>query len=87
MRKLGKSCVLLVFFFLFKIVNHGGRWGNTAQALTQWRHLVALHEATDALHWVMHPALHCRIRMVIKVASNLLAFFVIADYLFAHKLS
>jgi hypothetical protein len=48
---------------------------------------VASHEATDALHRAMRPALHRRIRMVIEVASNLLAFFVFADYLFAHKLS
>jgi hypothetical protein len=68
MQKLGRRCVLLVFIS-FKIVNHGGRRGNTAQALAQWRHLVALHEATDALHWVMRPALHCRIRMAIKIAS------------------
>jgi hypothetical protein len=48
---------------------------------------VASHEATDALHWAMRPASHHRIRMVIKIASVLLAFFVVADYLFAHKLS
>jgi hypothetical protein len=69
MRKLGKRCVFLVFFFLFEIVDHGGSWGNTAQALAQWRHLVALHEAMDALHWVMRPALHHRIRMAFKIAS------------------
>jgi hypothetical protein len=48
---------------------------------------VALHEATDALHRAMRSALHRCIHMVIKIASVLLAFFVIADYLFAHKLS
>jgi hypothetical protein len=84
---LAKSYVLLVFFFLFKIVDHGGYRDDSAQALAQWRHLVALHEATDALHWVMRPAFHSRICMVIKIASILLAFFVIADYLFAHTLS
>jgi hypothetical protein len=46
---------------------------------------VALHEAMDALHWAMRPTLHHHIHMVIKVASNSLAFFVIANYLFAHK--
>jgi hypothetical protein len=66
-QKLGKSCVLLVFFF--EIVNHGGRQGNTVQALAQWRHLVASHEATDVLHWAMCPASHRRIRMAIKIAS------------------
>jgi hypothetical protein len=48
---------------------------------------MASSEALDVLHWAMHPALHCRIRMVIKVASNSPAFFIVADYLFAHKLS
>ncbi len=69
MRMLGKSCVLLVFFFLFKIVDHGGCRSNTAQALAQWQYLVALHEATDALRWVMHPALHPPIHMAIEIAS------------------
>jgi hypothetical protein len=74
-------------FFLFKIVDHGGHRGNTAQALAWWRHLVALHEATDVLNQAMRPALHRCICMVIEVASNSFAFFVVADYLFAHKLS
>jgi hypothetical protein len=74
-------------FFLFEIVDHGSCRGNRAQALTQWRHLVASHEAMDALHWEMRPASHRRICMVIKIAGILLAFFIIADYLFAHKLS
>jgi hypothetical protein len=70
MRKLGKSCVLLEFFFVsFNIINHGGRRGSTAWALAQWQHLVASHEATDALHWAKHPALHRHIRMAIKIAS------------------
>jgi hypothetical protein len=41
----------------------------------------------DALHRAMRPASHCRICMVIKIATILLAFFVVADYLFARKLS
>jgi hypothetical protein len=69
MRKLGKSCVLLVFFFLFEIVDHDGCRGNMARALARWQHLVALHEVTDALHWAMRPALHHRIRMAFKIAS------------------
>jgi hypothetical protein len=69
MRKLGKNCVLLYFFISFKIVDHGGCQGNTARALAQWRHLVALHEATDALHPAMHPTLHHCICTAIKIAS------------------
>jgi hypothetical protein len=56
-------------FFFSEIVDHGGRWGNTVQALAQWQHLVALHEATDALNWAMCPTLHHRIRMAIKITS------------------
>jgi hypothetical protein len=82
---LDKSCVLLVFFFLFKIVNHGGRRGNTTQALARWQHLVALHEATDALHWVMHPASHRRICMVIEIASVRRVFFVVIDFVLDHN--
>ncbi len=67
--KLDKSCVLVVFFFLFEIVDHGGRRGDTARALARWQHLVALHEATDALHRSMRPALHDRICMASKIAS------------------
>ena len=86
-RKLDKSCVLVVFFFLFKIVDHGGRWGDTAWALARWRHLVALHEATDALHWAMRPALYRRIRMAIDIDSNLPAFFVVVDFVVGHNCS
>jgi hypothetical protein len=60
---------LLVLFCFFEIADHGGCQGNTAQALARWWHLVALHEATDALHWAMHPASHRRIRMAIEIAS------------------
>jgi hypothetical protein len=58
-----------VFFFIFEIIDHGGRQGNMAWALARWRHLVALHEATDALHQVMCPASHRCVRMAIKIAS------------------
>jgi hypothetical protein len=68
-RTLGKKYVLLVFFFLFEIVDHGSRRGDTARALAQWRHLVALHESTDALYKAMRPTSHQRICMAIKIAS------------------
>ncbi len=69
MRKLGKSCVLLVIFVSFEIINHGGHRGDTAWALARWQHLVALHEAMDAIHQAMHPGSHRRIRMAIKIVS------------------
>jgi hypothetical protein len=67
---------------LFKFVDHGSRcWCNTAQALAQWQHPVAPSEALDVLYWAMRPVLYRRVRMAIEIASNLLAFFVVADSL------
>jgi hypothetical protein len=73
-------CFVSVFFVSFKIVNHGGRRGNTACALAQWRHLVALHEANDALHWAIRIAPYPPI-------VDLATFFVIVDSMFAHDQS
>jgi hypothetical protein len=73
--------------FAAKILNHGGHQGNMVQALAQWQNLVALHEATDALHWVMFPMLYRRICMAIESASNLPAFFVVVDFVVGHNRS
>jgi hypothetical protein len=54
-----------------KFVDPGGRRGNKAQALAQWRHPVALSEALDVIHQVMLPASCGRICMAIKIASDL----------------
>jgi hypothetical protein len=72
-----------VCFSLF--VDHGGRWGNMAQALAQWRHPVASSEARDVLHRAMHPASYRHIRMVIEITSTFPAFFVIVDSIVAHN--
>ena len=58
-----------------------------AQALDQWQHQVALSEVPDVLHWTMYPTLYRCTCMAIDIASDLPAFFVFADYLFAHILS
>jgi hypothetical protein len=68
---------------LFKFVDHGSRWGNTAQALARWQHPVAPSEALDVVYWAMRPALYRRIHMAIKIASDSPEFFVVAD-LFLH---
>ena len=65
----------------FEFVDHGGRWGNTAQAFGRWWHPVASSEALDMLYRVMCPALHHRICMTIEIASNLPAFFIVVDAL------
>ena len=56
-------------------------------ALTQWRHLVASHEARNALQWAMHIALYCPGGMAIKIFAHLPTFFVIVDSMFAHHAS
>jgi len=65
---------------LFKFIDHGSCWGDTAQALNQWRHPVAPSEL-DVLYWAMCPTSYRRIRMAIEVASDspASAFFVVAD--------
>jgi hypothetical protein len=39
----------------------------------------------DVLHWVMGPASYRRIRVVIKIAGDLPAFFVIVDVVVGHN--
>jgi hypothetical protein len=64
-----------------KIVGHGSRRGNTAQAIAQWRHPVAPCEALVVLYQAMRPALYRRIFMAIEITRNLPAFFVVTDLL------
>jgi hypothetical protein len=78
-------CFVSIFFVSFKIVNHGGRRGNTACALARWRHLVALHEAKDSLHWAMCIAPNPPGGMVIKIVIDSATLFVIVDSMFAHN--
>jgi hypothetical protein len=46
---------------------------------------VASSEALDVRYWVMHHALYCRIRMAIKIASNLPAFCVVVNFIIGHS--
>jgi hypothetical protein len=64
----------VVFYCFTNIDNHGNGRGNTAQALAQWQHLMALHEATDALHWAMRIAPYFCSGMVIKIVIELATF-------------
>jgi hypothetical protein len=67
--------------FSTEIVDHGGRWGDTAQALGRWRHPVASSEALDVLHREMRPALYRCIAMAIEIAIDSPACFVAVDSL------
>jgi len=64
-----------------EFVDHGGRRGDTAQALAQWRHPVVSSEALDMLHQAMCPASYRRVCMAIKIASDSTTFFVVVDSL------
>jgi hypothetical protein len=75
----------LYFWVSFNIVDHGGRRGNRAWALTRWQHLVASHEATDALHQAMRIVPYRLGSMGIKIVVNLPAFFVIVAFVVAHN--
>jgi hypothetical protein len=72
--------------FQKKIVDHGGCWGNTAQALAHWWHPVASSEAQDVLHWEICPASYRPIRMATEIASDLLVFFEIVNSVVAINL-
>jgi len=71
----------------FEFVDHGGRRGDTAQALAQWWHPVASSEALDVLHRAMHPALYRCIAMATEIVVNLPAFFVSSISLLATTIS
>ena len=73
--------------FSTEIVDHGGRWGDTAQALDRWWHPVASSEALDVLHQEIRPASYRRIRMAIEIVVDLLDFFVTLISLLATILS
>jgi hypothetical protein len=72
--------------FASEIDDLGGCQGNMAQALTQYRHPVASSEALDVCYRVMCPTLYRRIRMAVKIASNLPLFFVIVDLIVGRNL-
>jgi len=63
-----------MFYPFTNIENHGNCRGNITRTLARWRHLVALHEAMDALHWAMCIAPYCPGGMGIKIVVNLPAF-------------
>jgi hypothetical protein len=56
-----------------------------AWALARWRHLVALHEATDALHLEMHIVPYHPGGMAIKIIVDLPAFVVIINSVVTHN--
>jgi hypothetical protein len=79
-------CFVSVLCVLFKFINHGSHWGDTAQALAQWRQPVASSEALYVLHWAMCPVSYRRIiRMVIEMASSFPLFFIIVNSVVVHN--
>ena len=82
-----KLCFVSVLCVLFEFVDHGGRQGNTVQALTRWQHPVASSEALDVLHQVMCPVSYRCITMAVKIVVHLPAFFVSSILLLATTIS
>ena len=70
-----------------KFADHGGRQGNTAQALAQCWHPVASSEALGMLYWEMRPTSYYCIAMAIEIASDFTFIFVVADLIVAHNSS
>jgi hypothetical protein len=70
-----------------RIHYHGGRRGNTAQALVdggiQW--LRVKPWMCSIRQYTPHPSSYCLIRMATEIAINSPAFSVIVDFLFAHN--
>jgi hypothetical protein len=64
-----------------EFADHGGRRGNTAQALGRWLHPVASSEAPDVIYRAMRPASYHCIAMAIEIAIDSPAFFVVVDLL------
>jgi hypothetical protein len=65
---LAKSCVLCVLSHDGDGDDHGIRRADTARAHARWRHLVALHEATDTLYQAMCLAPYLPGGMVVTIA-------------------
>ncbi len=70
-----------------EFTDHGGRRGNTVQALAWRGHPVASSEAWSVLHRAMRPASYLHIAMVIETASDFPVFFVIVNSVVAHNRS
>jgi hypothetical protein len=64
-----------------EFVDHGGRRGDTVQALSRWLHPVASSEAPDVIHRAMCPESYQCIAMAIEIAIDSPAFFVAVDLL------
>jgi hypothetical protein len=78
-------CFGCIFDVSIKIVNHGSCRGHTARALARWQHLVAKHEAIDALHWAMCLAPYRPGGMAVKIVVNSPAFFDIVNSVVTHN--
>ena len=62
----------------------------TATGAIRHRHLpngIIQRLLLDVLHWAMGPASYCCIRMAIKNADDLPAFFVVVDFVVCHNQS
>jgi hypothetical protein len=64
-----------------EIDDHGVHRDNTGQILAQWRRPVASRVALDLPYWTMRSAPYHLIRIAIKMASEVGAFFSVIDFM------
>ena len=57
--------------------DHGVRWADTARAHARWRHITALHQATETLHREMCLAPYLPGGMVVAITVNSVTFYYI----------
>jgi hypothetical protein len=76
---LAKSCVLCCAQTNGDGDDHGVRQADTAQAHARWCYLVASHEATDTLHWLMCLVPYLPGGMVVPIAVESATLFYIVD--------
>ncbi len=74
---LAKSCVLCCVSHNGDGDDHGVCRADTARAHARWWHIVALHEATDTLHWAMCLALYLPGGMVVTIAVESVTSYII----------
>ncbi len=76
---LAKSCVLCCVSHDGNGDDHGVRRADTAQEHAQWCYLVASHEATNMLHWLMCLTPYLPGGMVVAIAVKSATLYYIVD--------
>ena len=76
---LAKSCVFCCVLTNGDGDDHGVLHADTGRALTRWRRLGVLHEATNMLHWAMCLTPYQPHGMVVAFVVNYVTFYYIVN--------